>query len=117
MKYIVALIRPERFPAVKQALSGSDVHLMTTSEVRGCGMQQGHQEVYFAGKLRSELLPKIKLEIAVNDSFVEPTINAIVLSGRSGADGAIGDGKIFVFPLEECIRIRTGERGSIAIGP
>ena len=117
MKYIVAIIRPEKLGVIREALRGSEIFLMTVSNVRGCGMQQGRAiEVFQAHTRKAELLPKIKLEIAVNDAFVEPTINTLVLHGRTG-DGEIGDGKIFILPLEQCVRIRTGETGSIAIGP
>ncbi len=117
MKLIVALIRPEKFSAVRDALSGSDVHLMTTSQVYGCGMQKGREAVYLGGSTSIEFLPKTKLEIAVNEEFVEQTVNAIVLNARTGNDGQIGDGKIFILPLEQCVRIRTGEKGPVAIGP
>ena len=117
MKLLIAIIRPERLDAVQRALSERDVYLMTVSDVRGCGRQRGFTEVYRGAELEIRLLPKLKLEIAVNDAFVEATIEAIVHSARSGDTGAVGDGKIFVLPLEDCVRIRTGERGGQAIGP
>jgi nitrogen regulatory protein P-II 2 len=116
MKMIVAIIRPEKLEAVQTALAKSDVYLMTVSDVRGCGRQRGFTEVYRGTEFQVRLLPKLKLEIAVNDAFVEAAIEAIVHAARS-ATGQIGDGKIFVLPLEDCVRIRTGERGGPAIGP
>lgn len=117
MKMIVAIIRPERLEAVQAALSECDVYLMTVSDVRGCGRQRGFTEVYRGSEFQVRLLPKIKLEIAVNNAFVEATVEAIVHAARTPETGQIGDGKIFVLPLEDCVRIRTGERGSEAIGP
>jgi nitrogen regulatory protein P-II 1 len=117
MKLIVAIIRPEKLDDVQQALSERDVYLMTVTDVRGCGRQRGYTEVYRATEMRIRLVPKVKLEIAVNDAFVEATIEAIVHAARTGETGNIGDGKIFVLPLEDCVRIRTGERGTYAIGP
>src|SRR5512144_2682471 len=117
MKMIVAIIRPDRLDEVQQALAASDVYLMTVSDVRGCGRQRGFTEVYRGQEIEIRLLPKLKLEIAVNDAFVEATVEAIVHAARSGETGRIGDGKIFVLPLEDAVRIRTGERGGIAIGP
>jgi nitrogen regulatory protein P-II 2 len=87
------------------------------TDVRGCGRQKGYTELYRGTEVQVRLLPKIKLEIAVNDAFVEATIEAIVHTARTGDTGNIGDGKIFVLPLEDCVRIRTGERGSESIGP
>jgi nitrogen regulatory protein P-II 1 len=117
MKLIVAIIRPERLEAVQKALAERDVYLMTVTDVRGCGRQGGYTEVYRGAEFRVRLIPKLKLEIAVNEAFVEATIEAIVHSARTPETGQIGDGKIFVLPLEDCVRIRTGERGGPAIGP
>jgi nitrogen regulatory protein P-II 1 len=117
MKMIVAIIRPEKLEAVQQALNDCDIFLMTVSDVRGCGRQRGYTEVYRGTEFQVRLLPKLKLEIAVNDAFVEAAVEAIVHSARTPETGQIGDGKIFVLPLEDCIRIRTGERGGEAIGP
>src|SRR5262245_37441790 len=117
MKLVVAIIRPEKLEAVQRALNERDVYLMTVSDVRGCGRQRGYTEVYRGAELQVRLLPKLKLEIAVNEAFVEATVEAIVHAARSGDTGAVGDGKIFVLPLDDCVRIRTGERGSNAIGP
>jgi nitrogen regulatory protein P-II 2 len=113
MKLIIAIIKPDRLEAVKKALYQADVNLITVSEVLGHGRQMGVTEVYRGVKEMGNLLRKVQLLIAVNDSFVEPTIDAILNGGRTGE---IGDGKVFVLPLEECIRIRTGERGGTAIG-
>jgi nitrogen regulatory protein P-II 1 len=117
MKLVVAIIRPERLEAVQAALNACDVYLMTVSDVRGCGRQRGYTEVYRGTEFQVRLLPKIKLEIAVNDAFVMATIEAIVHAARTPETGQIGDGKIFVLPLEDCVRIRTGEQGPEAIGP
>src|SRR5450432_2201088 len=117
MKMIVAIIRPEKLEEVQAALAKNDVFLMTVTDVRGCGVQRGFTEVYRGTEFKVRLLPKLKLEIAINDAFVEAAIEAIVHAARSGDTGHIGDGKIFVLPLEDCVRIRTGERGGQAIGP
>jgi nitrogen regulatory protein P-II 2 len=117
MKMIVAVIRPEKLETVQQALNERDVYLMTVTDVRGCGRQRGFTEVYRGTEFQVRLLPKLKLEIAVNDAFVEAAIEAIVHAARSGDTGQVGDGKIFVMPMEDCVRIRTGERGGQAIGP
>lgn len=117
MKLIVAIIRPEKLDAVQAALSERDVYLMTVTDVRGCGRQRGFTEMYRGAEFQARLLLKTKLEIAVNDAFVEATVEAIIHASRTGDTGQVGDGKIFVLPLEDCIRIRTGERGTQAIGP
>lgn len=117
MKMIVAIIRPEKLEIVQKALASKDVYLMTVTDIRGCGRQRGYTEVYRGAEVQTRLIPKIKLEIAVNEPFVEAAVEAIVHAARSGETGSIGDGKIFVMSLEDCVRIRTGERGSIAIGP
>jgi nitrogen regulatory protein P-II 1 len=117
MKLIVAIIRPEKLEDVQRALAERDVYLMTVTDVRGCGRQGGHTEYYRGTEVTVRLIPKLKLEIAVTEPFVEATVEAIVHAARTGETGTIGDGKIFVLPLEDCVRIRTGERGSDAIGP
>src|SRR6185312_11929329 len=114
MKMIVAIIRPEKLEAVQIALGEKEVYLMTASDVRGCGRQRGYTEQFRGGSGMIRLLSKVKLEIAVNDEFVQPAVDAIMTAAHSGN---IGDGKIFVLPLEECYRIRTGEEGGAAIGP
>lgn len=113
MKYVIAIIQPHKLDEVKQALEDVDVNLMTVSDVLGQGRQKGITEIYRGAKEVGSLLKKVKLEIAVNEEFVEPTIQAIVKGAHTGG---IGDGKIFVFDLGECIRIGTGERGGCAIG-
>jgi nitrogen regulatory protein P-II 2 len=113
MKLIIAIIQPHKLEEVKEALYHSEINLITVSEVLGHGRQKGVTEVYRGAKETGNLLRKIRLEIAVNDAFVEPTINAIV---RGAKTGQTGDGKIFVLDLKECVRIRTEERGSGAIG-
>jgi nitrogen regulatory protein P-II 2 len=115
MKLIVAIIQPSKLEAVKAALTDVEVFRLTVMDVQGFGRQKGHTEVYRGHEFSVNLLRKVQLMIAVNDDFVEPTIDAIVKGGRSGPKGEIGDGKIFVLPLEDCIRIRTGERGGEAI--
>ncbi|HVC94703.1 MAG TPA: P-II family nitrogen regulator [Pirellulales bacterium] len=115
MKLIIAIIQPSRLEAVKNALTEVEVFRLTVMDVQGFGRQKGHTEVYRGHEFSVNLLRKVQLQIAVNDEFVEPTIEAIVKGGRSGATGEIGDGKIFVLPLDDCIRIRTGERGHEAI--
>jgi nitrogen regulatory protein P-II 1 len=116
MKLIIAIIRPEKLEAVQDALDAKEVHLMTVSNVHGCGSQKGYTEVFRGGRVPIRLLPKVKLEIAVNEDFVQPAVNAILKAAKSETD-RIGDGKIFVLPLEQCYRIRTGESGNVAIGP
>ncbi len=115
MKMIEAIIQPSKLEAVKDALSEVDVLRLTVSDVQGFGRQKGHTEVYRGHEYTINLLRKVKLQIAVNEDFVEPTIEAIISAGRSGEDGKVGDGKLFVLPLDDCVRIRTGERGSEAI--
>jgi len=113
MKLIVAIIQPHRLEAVKQELYKADVNLITVREVLGHGRQMGITEVYRGVKESGNLLRKVQIEIAVNDDFVERTIDAIMAGAHTGE---VGDGKIFVTNLEQCIRIRTGERGNVAIG-
>jgi nitrogen regulatory protein P-II 1 len=115
MKLIVAIIQPNRLEAVKTALTQVEVFRLTLMDVQGFGRQKGHTETYRGHDLAVNLLRKVRLEIAVNDAFVEPTIEAIIEGGRAGTQGEIGDGKIFVLPMDDCVRIRTGERGSEAI--
>ena len=113
MKYIVAIIQPNKLDETLHALEEIEVNLVTVSNVLGRGRQKGLTEIYRGAREAGNLLKKIKLEIAVNEDFVEPTIQAIIKSARSGE---IGDGKIFVLDLPEVIRIRTRERGGKAIG-
>ena len=113
MKKIEAIIQPDALESVKQALYDAQIYKMTVHKVRGCGQQRGYSESYRGKIYKVNLLEKIKLEIAVNDEFVDPCIDAIIKGARSGN---IGDGKIFVTELQRCVRIRTGETGNIAIG-
>lgn len=115
MKYIIAIVQPSRLEAVKEALSKVEVFRLTVSDVQGLGRQKGHTEIYRGHEYQVNLVRKVKLEIAVNEEFVDPTIEAIIRGARSGPEGKIGDGKIFILPLEDVIRIRTGERGGEAI--
>jgi nitrogen regulatory protein P-II 1 len=115
MKLIIAIIQPHRLEAVKQALADVEVFRLTVMDVQGFGRQRGQTEAYRGHEFSVNLLRKVQLMIAVNEEFLEPTIDALIKGGRSGQAGEIGDGKIFVLPLEDCIRIRTGERGSEAI--
>ncbi len=113
MKLIIAMIQPHKLPDVKEALFDAGVHKMTVTNALGCGQQKGFTETYRGIIHEVNLLKKIKLEIAVNADYVQPTIDAIIKGARTGQ---IGDGKIFVLDLPECIRIRTGEKGQKAIG-
>ena len=113
MKLVVAMVQPHKLPDVKKALFDTEIHKMTVTNVLGCGQQKGFNEAYRGIVHEVNLLKKVRFEIAVNEEFVEPTIKAIIKGAKSGQ---IGDGKIFVLPLERCIRIRTGEEGIAAIG-
>ncbi len=113
MKLIIAIIQPDRLENVKDELYKSDINLITVSEVLGHGRQKGITEYYRGAKETGNLLRKVRLEIAVNDNFLEPAIKAIVKGAKTGETG---DGKIFVLDMPECVRIRTEERGSVAIG-
>lgn len=113
MKYIVAVIQPDRMDEVMSRLTDKEIHLVTVTNVMGRGRQKGIAEVYRSHKEAGSLLRKIKLEIAVNDVYVQATIDAITGGAHTGK---VGDGKIFVLDLEECYRIRTGETGNVAIG-
>jgi len=113
MKLIVAMIKPHQFPATKKALFDADIKKMTITNVLGCGQQGGFAENYRGVVHEVNLVKKVRIEIAVNEEFVEPTIKAIVKGAQTGR---IGDGKIFVLDLPRCIRIRTEEEGKVAIG-
>ena len=115
MRLIVAIIQPNRLEAVKTALADAEVCRLTVMDVQGFGRQRGHSDVYPGHQATVDLLRKVQLMIAVDDELLEPTIDAIIRGGRTGISGKVGDGKIFVLPLEDCIRIRTGERGGEAI--
>jgi nitrogen regulatory protein P-II 1 len=118
MKLVTAIIRETQLDAVREALIGKSITRLTVTRVSGHGQQQ-RIEIYRGQKVVPSLIPKIKLEIALNDEFVDTTISAIVTAARSvakeGLEGEVGDGKIFITPLEDCIRIRTGEKGGSAI--
>ena len=113
MKYIIAVIQPDRLDEVLSKLTEKEIHLVTVSNVVGRGRQKGIAEVYRSHKEAGSLLKKVKLEIAVNEAFVKPAIDAILGGARTGQ---VGDGKLFIHDLPECIRIRTGETGTVAIG-
>ena len=113
MKLIIAYIQPEKLNAVKKELYARKIYKMSVTNAMGCGQQKGYHESYRGADVEVNLLQKIRLEIAVNEDFVDRTVEAIVRGARSGS---IGDGKIFVLDLPECIRIRTGDRGEQAVG-
>ncbi len=113
MKLIIAYIQPERLNAVKQALFERQIFKMSVTNALGCGEQKGYHETYRGADIEVNLLKKIRLEIAVNADYVKPTVEGIIAGAKTGS---IGDGKIFIHELEECIRIRTEETGSAAIG-
>ena len=113
MKLIIAIIQPDKLEEVKEELYKAEVNLITVSEVLDHGRQKGVTEIYRGTKETGNLLRKIRLEIAVNENFVELTVKAIIKGANTGE---IGDGKIFILDLPQCIRIRTGERGGVAIG-
>ncbi len=113
MKLIVAYIQPEKLNDVKQSLYDSEIFKLSVSNALGCGQQKGYHETYRGVDIEVNLLKKVRIEVAVNQEFVQATIDAIVKGARTGK---IGDGKLFVMPLERCVRIRTGEEGNDAIG-
>jgi len=113
MKYIIAVIQPDRLDDVLDKLTAQNINLVTVSNVMGRGRQKGVPAIYRSHKEAGSLLKKVKLEIAVNDNFVKPALEAIITGGQTGE---IGDGKIFVMDIEQCIRIRTRESGPDAIG-
>lgn len=116
MKLITAIIRESQLDRVREALINAEITRITVSRVSGHG-QQKQEELYRGQSFVPNLIPKIKIEIAVNDEFVDITVNTIIDAARTsnGTEGEVGDGKIFIVPLEECIRIRTGDKGSAAI--
>jgi nitrogen regulatory protein P-II 2 len=119
MKLVIAVIRPERLDAVQEALQRvldeGDHYRLTVDTVEGHGAQQGEVELFRGQTIRPRLVPKTRVMIGVNDDYVDRTIDAIVEGARTEGGGAVGDGKIFVMPLEQVVRIRTGERGGDAI--
>ena len=112
MKKIEAVIKPFKIDEVKEALREAGIEGMTVIEVKGCGRQKGHTEIYRGSEYTIDLLPKIKIEVVVPDGRVEDVINAIVKAAKTGK---IGDGKVFVIPVEDAIRIRTDEKGEKAV--
>jgi nitrogen regulatory protein PII len=112
MKFITAIIKPFKLDEVKEALSAVGIEGMTVTEVKGYGRQKGHTEIYRGSEYTVDFLPKVKIEIAVIDDLAGKVIEAIVKAAKTGK---IGDGKVFVLPLEEVIRIRTDERGEAAV--
>ncbi len=112
MKYIISIIKPGKLDEVREALSSLGVAGMTVSEVKGFGRQKGHKELYRGAEYTIDFLPKIKIEVAVDDALADQTVSTISAAAKSGK---IGDGKIFVLDLQEAIRIRTGESGSEAL--
>ena len=113
MKLVIAYIQPHRLQDVKKSLYKAEIHKMSVTNAMGCGEQHGYEESYRGIKFEVNLLKKVRLEMAVNQEFVQKTIDAIIEGARTGK---IGDGKIFVLDLAECIRIRTGDKGNAAIG-
>ena len=113
MKLITAYIQPHRLNDVKQALYAKDIHKMSVTNALGCGQQRGFHESYRGLDVEVNLLKKVRIDIAVNEDYVDKTVDAIIEGARTGK---IGDGKIYVTNIEECIRIRTGEKGVDAIG-
>jgi nitrogen regulatory protein P-II 2 len=113
MKLIIAIMQSYKLDAVMKALDEKEIYLKTVSNVLGCGRQKGVSEVYRGVKEAGNLIRKVRLEIAVNNDYLEPALEAISTAAKSGQ---VGDGKIFVIDLAECVRIRTGERGKVAIG-
>ncbi|MFA6079766.1 MAG: P-II family nitrogen regulator [Candidatus Omnitrophota bacterium] len=113
MKLVIAIIQPHKLEDVLQELESKEIHLKTVSNVLGCGRQKGRTEIYRGKKETGGLLKKVRIEVAVNDNFLKTAVSAI---SKAAKTGNIGDGKIFVLDLEECVRIRTGEEGPVAIG-
>ena len=112
MKLVTAIIKPFKLDDVKGALEGRGVHGLTVSEASGFGRQKGHTEVYRGAEYTVDLVPKVRLEIIVDDEFVDEVVEAVVSSAQTGK---IGDGKVWVSPVETVVRVRTGERGSAAL--
>jgi nitrogen regulatory protein PII len=112
MKMIIAIIKPFKLEEVKEALAGIGIEGMTVTEVKGFGRQKGHTEIYRGSEYTVDFLPKVKLEVAVRDDLAPKVVETIVKNARTGK---IGDGKVFVLPVEEIIRIRTDERGDAAV--
>ena len=114
MKLITAIINENKLDQVREALIDAEITRITVSRVSGHGQQRG-ENIYRGQKIVPNLIPKVRIDIGVNETFVDITVNAILNAAKSGDEGSVGDGKIFITPLEECIRIRTNERGGEAI--
>jgi nitrogen regulatory protein PII len=112
MKLIIAIIKPFKLEEVKEALSEIGIEGMTVTEVKGFGRQKGHTEIYRGSEYTVDFLPKVKIEVAVGDELVAKTVETVVKAAKTGK---IGDGKVFVVPLEDVVRIRTDERGESAL--
>ncbi len=112
MKLIIAIIKPFKLDEVKEALTAIEVEGMTVTEVKGFGRQKGHTEIYRGSEYTVDFLPKVKIEIAVSDDILEKAVNTIAKAAKTGK---IGDGKIFIVPLDDVLRIRTDERGDAAV--
>ena len=117
MKLIIAIVQPHRLDAIKKALTSVEVFRLTVSDVQGYGRQKGHTEYFRGQPMEVNLIRKVRMDIAVNENFVQPTIDAIIKGARSGTDGhgRVGDGKIFVVPLDNVIRVSDGQTGGEAI--
>lgn len=115
MKLISCIIRPSRLEAVKDVLARNGVQGLTVTDVRGAGRQRGHTEIYRGHEYRVDLVPKVKLEVAVAEDQADAVVDLVSDAARSGREGQIGDGKVFITHLEEAVRIRTGERGEMVL--
>ena len=115
MKLVMAIIQPSRLETVKSLLNVEGISGVTVTDARGVGRQRGRTEIYRGHEYTVDLIPKVKIEIAVEDSHVDAAIDAIIKGARSNVEGKIGDGKIFIMPVEEAVRIRTGEVGAAAL--
>jgi nitrogen regulatory protein PII len=115
MKLIVAIIQPTKLEVLKRELHNGGIQGMTVTDVHGVGRQRGHKEVYRGQEYEISLVPKVKVEVAVSDGSADRVVQLITNAARSGKEGKIGDGKIFVLPLEDALRIRTGEGGADAV--
>ncbi len=115
MKLVIAIIRPEKMETVKEELHKSNINMMTVIDVQGHGRQMGHTEVYRGREYQVDFINKVEVQVAVPDDRVDTVIDTVIKAARSEGDGAIGDGKIFVLPLEKVVRIRTNERDEEAL--
>ena len=115
MKLVVGILRPNRLEAVKDALARSGVYGVTVTDVQGAGRQRGHTEIYRGHEYRVDLVRKVKVEVAVDEDLVDRVVDVLIEAARTGLEGQIGDGKVFVMPLEDAVRIRTGERAEAAL--